>query len=307
MNNSLTQRSVSHIPILLFPITQAQIDGWQAYRCPGTRNIDCLASSMRFLGLINQQTYQYASDVLNFQGIGGFVENNMHLMPGISNFHTIRLFSSINPLTINPELLLYLRQNSGTLCNFLRDGQIGHSVVLARNNTDSLVILDPQQHIIVTGLPNIFGWIQSGSYNGYIHIPYAQEYVQIQGTKNKLESGNEEERSIRPSASASSGLSSDFSVSGSFSHGRDPKIKYIEPKNQTPPPPPPPPIFPTTFESFSHGRNPPPKKNKTFRKGGKQTNKNYITFQRRRSSTKTMKKKRKNRRIKTVSGRTRRT
>ena len=279
MNNSLTQRSVSHIPILLFPITQMQIDTWRSYRCPGTPNLDCLASSMRFLGIIDQQTYQYASDVLNFQGIGGFVENNMHLMPGISNFHTIRLFSSINPLTINPELLLYLRQNTGTLCNFLRDGQIGHSVVLARDNTDSLVVLDPQQHIIVTGLPNIFGWIQSGNYNEYIRIPYAQEYVQIQGQKNKMDFINEE-RSVRPKST------------------------------NVPPHVPPPYVnipdddFPLT-ESFSHGVAP-TKKKRWFRKGGKRTHKNYIIFETRKRK-KTIKNKRNNRRRKTVSGRTRRT
>ena len=276
MTSVLTKESVRHIPILIFPITQEQIESWQAV-CPiGVHNFDCLASSVRFLGIIDQQTYEHASNVLNSQERGASAEDVAHLMPDLSQFITIPLIIHGDPLQINPELSLYLRNNTGTLCIFRRDnGMIGHSVVLARDNLGQIVLLDPQQGEIVVGLEQIAHWIVQGHYNGLIHIPYSQEYIEIQGKKNTRLSGDEE-RIVRPSlASASASASA--------------PLNFFDDQD-----------FPRTAPGpFNHGTAP-SKKNKGFRKGGTlRSNKKYINFERRKGikRIKTMKKKRNNRRI----------
>lgn len=266
MASSLTKEGVRHIPILIFPITQEQIESWQAV-CPiGVHNVDCLASSVRFLGIIDQQTYEHASNVLNSQGEGASTEDIAHLMPDLSQFITIPLIIHGDPLQINPQLSLYLRNNTGTLCGFIRDDGMGHSVVLARDNLGRIVLLDPQQHETAVGLKAIDDWIKQGDYNGLIHIPYSQEYIEIQGKKNARLSGDEE-RIVRPS------LGIEHPTPLNFFADQD---------------------FPRTAPGpFNHGIAP-SKKNKGFRKGGTaRSNKKYIKFERR----KTMKKKRNNRRL----------
>ena len=285
LEHSLTQRRVSHIPILTFPITQHQIDSWQPFcssSLPG--NNDCVASSLRFLGVIDQKTYENASRILNTLGSPGADPRDAnHFMPGISEFMTIKLIIG-PPLQINPHIPLYIQNNTGTICCFLRDDNvIGHAVVIARDSFGQILLLDPQKLEGVVGLEGIHEWIMRGQYNGFVGIPYAQEYLQIQGQKNIMDSRDEERRVKHKSTDA-------------VPHVPRPNV----PRPNVPRPHVPRPYvhipdddFPLT-ESFSHGIAP-TKKKRGFRKGGKRTNKNYVMFEKRKRK-KTIKNKRNNRR-----------